>query len=284
VQRYKTKVEGFLESLLLLVHITGGQPGRGTELTSLRHINTISDYHRNIFADHGMINTVTTYHKGYSITGSAKIIHRFLPKEVGELLVYYLRLVLSFCQKLDLLVFRSPDQPSSFLWPKSGGRDSWGSERLSRVLKREFMNTIGVPMSIVVWRHLAIAISRKHLACGGFKRDYDMDETTFDNQSCHATRTARSIYARGLEEAADHIEARKESYRKVSQEWHAFLGFLPAQLLPTRNIHGTLEDSSRRDVLKPLSDQPKRPSKDDGSRGPAKKVRTEVEGRCTINM
>lgn len=87
VQRYKTKVEEFLESLLLLVHITGGQPGRGTELTSIRHMNTISGCHRNIFADHGVINTVTTYHKGYSITGSVKIIHRFLPKEVGELLV-----------------------------------------------------------------------------------------------------------------------------------------------------------------------------------------------------
>ena len=90
MQRYKTKVEGFLESLLLLVHITGGQLGRGTELTSLWHMNTISSYHRNIFADHRVINTVTTYHKGYSITGSAKIIHQFLPKEVGELLVYYL--------------------------------------------------------------------------------------------------------------------------------------------------------------------------------------------------
>ena len=80
------------------------------------------------------------------------------------------------------------------------------------------MNTIGVPMSIVVWRYLAIAISRKHLAYGGFKRDYDIDETTFDNQSYHSTRTVGSIYARGLEEAAGYIEARRESYRKVSQE------------------------------------------------------------------
>lgn len=82
-------------------------------------------------------------------------------------------------------------------------------------------------MSIVVWRHLAIAISRKHLACGGFKRDYGMDETAFDNQSCHSSRTAGSVYARGLKEAVGHIEARRASYRKVSQEWHAFLGFLP---------------------------------------------------------
>jgi hypothetical protein len=90
VERYKARVQDFLESLLLLIHLTGGQPGRGTELTSLRHMNTISGYHRNIFADNGVVNTVTTYHKGYSITNSMKIIHRFLPKEVGELLVYYL--------------------------------------------------------------------------------------------------------------------------------------------------------------------------------------------------
>lgn len=35
VERYKARVQDFLESLLLLIHITGGQPGRGTELTSL---------------------------------------------------------------------------------------------------------------------------------------------------------------------------------------------------------------------------------------------------------
>lgn len=235
VERYKVKVTAFLETLSLLVHITGGQPGRGTEILSLRHTNTVSGYHRNIFVDSGMVNTVTTYHKGYSITGSVKIIHRFLPKEVGELLIYYLWLVLPFCRKLDLLVFQSQQQPSPFLWPKSGGLDCWSSERLSQVLRREFKAMIGVPISIIVWRHLAIAISRKHLACGGFKRDYDVDDTAYDTQSSHTSRTAGSVYARGMEEAAGHIEARRASYRTISQEWHAFLGFLPPKL-PLREI------------------------------------------------
>ena len=29
---------------------------------------------------------VTRYHKGYNLTGNLKIIHRYLPREVGELL------------------------------------------------------------------------------------------------------------------------------------------------------------------------------------------------------
>ena len=104
-----------------------------------------------------------------------------------------------------------------------------------------------------------------------------MDKTTFDNQLCHSTWTVGSIYARGLEEAAGHIEAHRESYRKVSQEWHAFLSFLPTQLPPIRKIHKTLKASSRCDMLKPLSDQSKRPLADNNVRGPAKKMRREVK-------
>ena len=85
-----------MEYLLLLVHLTLGQPARGTEILSIRFQNTVHGHHRNIFVDSGMISTVTSYHKGYSVTGSTKIIHRFLPKEVGELLVYYLWLVQPF--------------------------------------------------------------------------------------------------------------------------------------------------------------------------------------------
>jgi len=96
VRAYFTKLDAFLERLLLLTHITSGQPARGTELLSLQHSNTLRGHHRSIFMEEGLISTVTSYHKGYNITGSAKVIHRYLPREVSELLVYYLWLVLPF--------------------------------------------------------------------------------------------------------------------------------------------------------------------------------------------
>jgi hypothetical protein len=70
-------------------------------------------HHRNVFVEDGLVSTVTTYHKGYSVTGSTKIIHRYLPKEVGELMVYYLWLILPFSQALGTLalnhdLIRSP--------------------------------------------------------------------------------------------------------------------------------------------------------------------------------
>jgi hypothetical protein len=50
----------------------------------------------NIFIKEGLIAFVAIYHKGYRSSGNIKIIHRYLPREVGELLVYYLWLVLPF--------------------------------------------------------------------------------------------------------------------------------------------------------------------------------------------
>jgi hypothetical protein len=40
VQAYSEKVDQFLERLLLLIYMTGGQPPRGTELIGLQHSNT----------------------------------------------------------------------------------------------------------------------------------------------------------------------------------------------------------------------------------------------------
>lgn len=217
---YDSKVEAFLERMLLLVHLTAGQPARGTEILSLRHINTLHGHHRSIFVENGMVSLVTSYHKGYAVTGSTKIIHRYLPKEVGELLVYYLWLVLPFRKKLNLLALHKRHQPSPFLWGKPNGSDTWDSSRLSRILKREFRTALGQTVGILTYRHLAIAISRKHLQCGGFKRDYGLEDTKSDKQSSHSSWTAGTIYARGIEEAAGHVEERKAEYRKISKEWH----------------------------------------------------------------
>ena len=116
VQAYSSRLDNFLEQILLLIHLTAGQPARGTELMSLQHSNTAQGHHRSIFIEEGLISTVTSYHKGYNITGSTKIIHRYLLKEVSELLVYYLWLVLLFLQKLNMLVYKHVALPSLFLW------------------------------------------------------------------------------------------------------------------------------------------------------------------------
>jgi hypothetical protein len=181
-------------------------------------------HHRNIFIEDGLVAIVTSYHKGYTCTGSTKIIHRYLPKEVGELLVYYLWLIFPFTKQLSLLTHpRITQSTDAFLWSRGG--ESWNSQRLTEVMKRETHTMLGTPLTISVYRHVAIAISRRHLQGGGFRRDYDVAENTSDRQTTHNSWTAGRLYARGLEEAPGHVEARRSEFRAVSRRWHAFLGF-----------------------------------------------------------
>lgn len=176
-----------------------------------------------MFIEHGLVALVTSYHKGYTCTGSTKIIHRYLPKEVSELVVYYMWMVLPFLRELDLLVPSQKSRATSFLWPD--GEGCWNSQRLSNVLKRETAGVSKAPMTIPIYRHVAIAISRRHLNGGGFNRDYDIVDQTTDLQTAHTSWTAGRLYARGLEEVPGHVEARRAGFRLVSREWHEFLGF-----------------------------------------------------------
>ncbi|PVH67376.1 hypothetical protein DL98DRAFT_443769, partial [Cadophora sp. DSE1049] len=55
---------------------------------------------RNIIIENTIVVFMTEYYKGYRSSSNIKIIHWYLPREVRELLVYYLWLVLLFYKKL----------------------------------------------------------------------------------------------------------------------------------------------------------------------------------------
>ncbi|PUU73468.1 hypothetical protein B9Z19DRAFT_922835, partial [Tuber borchii] len=74
----------FLEYLLLLMHMTGGGPPRGTEMSTLQFANSYFR-HRNVFFLRGELLFVTSYHKGQSRYSTQKYIPRFLPGAVGRL-------------------------------------------------------------------------------------------------------------------------------------------------------------------------------------------------------
>ena len=122
IASYDKEVQYFLKLLLPLVHVTGGQPARGTELTNLTFVNT-QYMARNISIYQGYVCFDTTYHKGYHHTG-LKRIYRFLPPQVGEAIVYYLWLVLPFWQCIKGSTINA-EEISPHLW---SNRDTSHSE------------------------------------------------------------------------------------------------------------------------------------------------------------
>ncbi|KAK3896362.1 hypothetical protein C8A05DRAFT_40130, partial [Staphylotrichum tortipilum] len=96
VRRYGGAVERFREGMLILMHMLGGMPARSWEIMGIRHMNT----------ENG---------GGYRRTGEVKVIYRYVPREVGELLVWYLWLALPFWQQVQGMV-KGADRPSAFFW------------------------------------------------------------------------------------------------------------------------------------------------------------------------
>lgn len=78
------------QSLAALVHMTGGAPPRGSELVSIKFKNSANSDSRGIFIEDSVVCFVTRYHKNIGQTGTGKVIHRYVPREVGELVVFYL--------------------------------------------------------------------------------------------------------------------------------------------------------------------------------------------------
>ena len=94
----------FRSQLLILMHMTSGQLARGTEILSVRHCNTVEGGHRNLFIEDGLVVFVTKYYKGFQMSRDVKIIHWYLLREVEELVVWYLWLVLPFVQQMEAML------------------------------------------------------------------------------------------------------------------------------------------------------------------------------------
>lgn len=246
IQRYLRQVVRFRERLSVLIHLCAGQPGRAPELLSVRHRNT-ENSSRNIFIEDQLVVLAVRYHKGFHVSNDIKIIHRYLPREIGSLVVRYLWLVLPLAERLDAL--RHPD-PTKFtsartalLWSPDPQTDRpWSSERFRDVLQRESkIGLHGQALNIASWREIAIAISRRFLrTSSAFSgSDYDpshsdetpddeSEETYQDLQSGHSAHIAGVVYAREMQEAPGTIAFRRTIFRNISQDWHQFLGF-PAE-------------------------------------------------------
>lgn len=89
------KVAEFVNALLVLVHLTSGQPARATELREYMLTNSRSGL-RNVFICQDTFMIVQQYSKTSSLTGHDSAIARFLPKPVAKLLLNYLCLVKPF--------------------------------------------------------------------------------------------------------------------------------------------------------------------------------------------
>jgi superfamily II DNA or RNA helicase len=241
VKSYEKEIKEYLKLLLALMHVTGGQPARGTEITNLTFTNT-SYMSRNISMYRGMVCFCTTYHKGMMHSGKLKRIFRFLPQPVGEALVYYLWLVLPFWQRIQGAV-TTATITSPHVWSKNAAMpvsdpmktEVWSTDALSQGLASLFVDN---KMNVRIYRHVIIAIARKFLKenWGNDSEDEELYEEfgddandvaicndVLDMQAGHTTATAVRVYARGTNENRTTFQGNMDEYYDCTIKHHNFI-------------------------------------------------------------
>ncbi|KAK3179471.1 hypothetical protein OEA41_009757 [Lepraria neglecta] len=215
----------------------------------LRYRNTFFGGYRNIYIEQGLLGFVTLYHKGYSIGGSLKIIYRYLPPALSQVVVQYLVLVLPFSQQLSRLVYDQPED-SAFLWARA--ETTWDPSQLSHFLRQESARELQVPLTISSWRHTAIAISREFIPKGTyFDREADSETSqTLDRQACHSNNTAGTIYGHLVQDGDRQIREFRERYRRVSLLWHT----LWLQEAPSEPLEPPVEEQPAEEPAQPLQE------------------------------
>lgn len=228
VRKYLRKVDRFMELLLFCVHVTGGQPARGTEITSIRFRNGFQQ-DRNVFAIQGHMVVVTRYHKSQSQFDKPKVIPRFLPWRVGQLLAIYLAYVQPFQQYLTVKVKGSGR--SDHIWANEYG--PWGTDRLTKVINRESSKRLGTRLTTLDYRHVAVSLGREKVG-EQFSRGYVEETAEVEEPEVDEDDPLDVSAGRGGEIGANrygvsldvikHLSSRSiDTFRPLCQKWHEFL-------------------------------------------------------------
>lgn len=236
----------FREMLIVLVHMWAGLPGRGPELTTLRHCDTWQLI-RSIFIVDGQVMIVTDRDKMKALRDAGRKVARFLPDRIGKMMVAYIAWLLPLEEMLrDALKLSKPRADAfSFLW-RNGDSEVWKTDRLSAILGRIIQAGTGVRMGLARYRPIAIEIGRqiRGLAIKQVELrkdeaedydDIDVDPMTgepmecggswgivFDFQSTHGTAIAEQHYAVHVKSVGDLQPEMVATYREVSRLWHQF--------------------------------------------------------------
>ncbi|KFZ19492.1 hypothetical protein V502_03626 [Pseudogymnoascus sp. VKM F-4520 (FW-2644)] len=90
IMKFEQDLVRLQELVLFSWHFTGGQPCWAPSILSVQHWNTSNGGICNIGVEHRMMFYTPRADKNYMQTGNMKILHHWLPQEVGELTMYYL--------------------------------------------------------------------------------------------------------------------------------------------------------------------------------------------------
>ncbi|KAI3578614.1 hypothetical protein IWW34DRAFT_737753 [Fusarium oxysporum f. sp. albedinis] len=246
VKRWLRDLRLLRETLLVLVHTWGGLPGRGPEITTLRHCDSWQLI-RNVFILDGQVMIVTDRDKMKAIRDNGRKVARFIPDRIGRMVVAYIAWLLPTERVLrqECQLNEPHGEQLEYMW-RDGSSSVWETDRLSKKLARVMQAGTGVRLGVGRYRAIAIEMGRRirGLVIRQLegKMDEDEDENVeidpitgepvdcggswnivWDLQSTHGTRIARQHYAVHIGFPGKLQPEMIATFKEISKLWHQFL-------------------------------------------------------------
>jgi len=161
-----------------------------------------------------------------------------LPREVGEIFVYYLWFVVPFVRDMWMMVEKKA-RKAGFVWEATPDGRRWTSMRFRHAIKREALSWMGVALTIAQYRQCAVAMADKYIAglwhAEQQKVNEDWDETNHPHeassrsmdvlarQAGHQTTIRGWVYGRGANEGEFDSQTAIWDFEAASSAWARFL-------------------------------------------------------------
>jgi hypothetical protein len=231
VREYLRELDRVKELMLGCVHIEQGQPARGSEILTMRHRNGLLQ-DRNLYVIAATMVSVIRYYKSQSQYDALKVVPRFLPPRLGQIMALYLSYLQPFKEYLVVQVLGGGVH--DYIWGDLAG--AWSTDRLTRVLKRETGKRLGVELHTLAYRHTAVGIGRVKVG-ETFGQGYqdevgEINEAEVDEdqedlielQNSRTTIMGVGNYSVSID-IVKHLSTRSiDAFRALSTAWHRFLG------------------------------------------------------------
>ena len=146
---------------MLLMYLFAGQAPRSTEFFSLEWENRPASSHE-LYVHRGSMVYATLHRKARHSTNCEFQVARYLPAQVGQLVLLYLVYIRPFVQML-CRVCCGQDRRSRLLFHTPEALETpWTAQILSNHLNRYAQEVLGVSLITQTYRQLSIAITEKH--------------------------------------------------------------------------------------------------------------------------
>src|SRR5579871_609795 len=218
-KKWLKRTKAFLEIMMVVMHVSYGQPARAEELAATLIKNQILGM-RSVYWCRELVMLGISYSKTRSASGKDKLVARFLPEEVGDVLVKYLALV----RPMEAFIAKQIGCERFENYGKVLFTDherAWDGEKLSDIFKSQTNAWGEVAMGFQEYRQVITLFMRKHLK----ELKWEHGDDILDKQAGHSSHTAGIRYGIGADDLAELSSDELLGFCHASVTWHSLLDF-----------------------------------------------------------